>query len=130
MLKHMRSHKRMMPTGPDGLEARRLALGLSREALGQRAGGLASTTIRRLERGQVRRPHRVTVGALARALGCCPGDIVPRETDVAAEGLFSEVPPAGPPEDQEGKSFVTNDHEAAANGPVGKVGSAGAQRPV
>jgi hypothetical protein len=127
MLRRMQTHERMMYVAPDGLEARRLALGLSREALGQRAGGLASTTIRRLERGQVRRPHRVTVGALARVLGCCPGDIVPREPDVAAEGLLSEVPPTGPPEDQEGENFVTNDHEAAANGPVGKVGTSDAQ---
>jgi transcriptional regulator with XRE-family HTH domain len=73
----MQPHTGMVQRAPDGLEAKRLALGLSREALGQRAGGLASTTVKRLERGLVRRPHRVTLEALARALHCRPEDLLP-----------------------------------------------------
>lgn len=48
------------------LEQRRLALGLSREALGARAGGIASATVRRLEKCEVR-PHPSTVVAILAA---------------------------------------------------------------
>jgi transcriptional regulator with XRE-family HTH domain len=40
---------------------------LSREALGARAGGISSSTIRRIERGEVT-PRRNTLDALVRAL--------------------------------------------------------------
>lgn len=56
------------------LETRRLNQGLSREALGAAAGGISSATITRIERGKVR-PHRATLSALARALGCHPKDL-------------------------------------------------------
>jgi predicted transcriptional regulator len=49
------------------LHARRLNVGLSREALGQRAGGISSSTVRRVEDGVVV-PHPATVAALDRAL--------------------------------------------------------------
>jgi predicted transcriptional regulator len=46
---------------------RRNALGLSREALGQAAGGISSSTIRRIENGAVN-PHPSTTTALYAAL--------------------------------------------------------------
>jgi transcriptional regulator with XRE-family HTH domain len=49
------------------LRARREALKLSREALGAAAGGVSSSTIRRVELGTVR-PHPSTISALAQAL--------------------------------------------------------------
>lgn len=71
----------MKAHGLDGatFESHRLALGLSREALGAEAGGISSSTIRRIERGTVS-PHRSTVAALARALGF-PRDTVPALND-------------------------------------------------
>jgi transcriptional regulator with XRE-family HTH domain len=52
----------------NALERRRRGLGLSREALGAAAGGLSSATIKRVERGLVRRPHPVTIAAIVAAL--------------------------------------------------------------
>ena len=49
------------------VRARRQALGLSREALGAAAGGVSSSTIRRIERGTVT-PHPSTLAALTHAL--------------------------------------------------------------
>ena len=49
------------------IKAQRQALGLSREALGAIAGGVSSSTIRRVERETVA-PHPSTVAALTRAL--------------------------------------------------------------
>ena len=53
--------------GGAALEQWRLALGLSREGLGAAAGGVSSSTIRRIERGEVR-PHPSTLAALLGAL--------------------------------------------------------------
>ncbi|HEV2375967.1 MAG TPA: tetratricopeptide repeat protein [Streptosporangiaceae bacterium] len=50
------------------LRSRRIAAGLTQEGLAERAG-LGVRTIRDLERGRVRRPHRDSVGLLASALG-------------------------------------------------------------
>lgn len=63
-LLEMTSH--MIVRGP-ALERWRVSLGLSREALGAAAGGIASATIRRVEREEVR-PHPSTVAALVAAL--------------------------------------------------------------
>jgi Helix-turn-helix len=52
--------------GP-ALERWRRALGLSREALGAAAGGIASATVRRVERSEVK-PHPSTLAALVAAL--------------------------------------------------------------
>jgi predicted transcriptional regulator len=65
--------------GP-GLRARRESLGLSREALGAAAGGISSATIARAEAGTVK-PHRATMTALARALGCDVEAIVPTTSE-------------------------------------------------
>ena len=46
---------------------RRRALGLSREALGQAAGGVSSSTVRRIENNSVN-PHPSTATALCAAL--------------------------------------------------------------
>jgi predicted transcriptional regulator len=51
---------------PD-LEARRTALRISREVLGVAAGGISSSTIKRIERGEVK-PNQTTVRALVSAL--------------------------------------------------------------
>jgi transcriptional regulator with XRE-family HTH domain len=60
----------MLSPREDGpLKRRRTALGLSREALGGLAGGISSSTIRRIERDEVS-PHPSTLAALAAALGC------------------------------------------------------------
>jgi transcriptional regulator with XRE-family HTH domain len=67
---------------PVGLEARRLALGLSRERLAAKADGMSSATIRRAERGDTV-PHPRTVAALAKALGCRPEDIDPINSDAS-----------------------------------------------
>ena len=58
-----------MVTHTDGatIEQRRLAAGLSRERLGAAAGGVASATIVRVERGLVN-PHPRTLAALLAAL--------------------------------------------------------------
>ena len=52
--------------GP-AIKARRQSLGLSREALGAAAGGVSSSTVRRIERCEVQ-PHPSTVAALKGAL--------------------------------------------------------------
>ena len=59
----------MMVHSVDGteLEQRRLALGLSREALGAAAGGISSATVKRVERGEVR-PQPSTLSAITAAL--------------------------------------------------------------
>jgi transcriptional regulator with XRE-family HTH domain len=59
----------MVPRVVDGtaMEGRRLAAGFSRERLGAAAGGVASATIVRIERGQVT-PHPRTMAALLAAL--------------------------------------------------------------
>jgi transcriptional regulator with XRE-family HTH domain len=49
------------------IKARRELLGLSREALGAAAGGVSCSTIRRVEREEVR-SHPSTLAALTRAL--------------------------------------------------------------
>jgi hypothetical protein len=69
-----------MTVKPDGaaVEARRLELGLSREGLGFAAGGVCSSTIRRIERN-IGTPNRSTSAALARVLG---------------DDLFPSLPPA------------------------------------
>jgi len=66
----------MLIRRPDGaaLESRRLSLGLSREALGAAAGGLASATIRRVERGEVT-PHPSTLAAMRAALRAASSEI-------------------------------------------------------
>jgi transcriptional regulator with XRE-family HTH domain len=65
----------MVAQTPDGsLEQRRRARGLSREALGALAGGVSSSTIFRIERGQVT-PNRATLALLAGALGCEGSDL-------------------------------------------------------
>lgn len=61
----MTSH--MITHDGSSLERRRLALGLSREALGAAAGGIASATVQRIERGTVR-PHPSTLSAIIAAL--------------------------------------------------------------
>jgi len=67
------------------IEARRQSLGLSREALGAAAGGVSSSTIRRIERGVVQ-PHPSTLAALAYALDAAQNDHEP-----AANGLVGKV---------------------------------------
>jgi tetratricopeptide (TPR) repeat protein/transcriptional regulator with XRE-family HTH domain len=57
----------------DLLRARRVAAGLTQEQLAERSG-LGIRTIRDLERGRVRRPHRESIGLLATALGLPPAD--------------------------------------------------------
>jgi predicted transcriptional regulator len=59
----------MMTQPCDGaaLEKWRRSLGMSREALGAAAGGIASATVKRVERGEVR-PHPSTIAALVTAL--------------------------------------------------------------
>jgi transcriptional regulator with XRE-family HTH domain len=52
--------------GP-ALERWRKSLGMSREALGAAAGGIASATVKRVERSEGR-PHPSTVAALVAAL--------------------------------------------------------------
>ena len=64
---HMHKHTTQSTALGDVLAERRQALGLSREALGAAAGGVSSSTIRRIEHGRVR-PHPSTVGALVAAL--------------------------------------------------------------
>lgn len=54
------------PDGPE-LERWRKSLGLSREALGAAAGGIASATVKRVERGEVK-PQPSTLSALVGAL--------------------------------------------------------------
>jgi transcriptional regulator with XRE-family HTH domain len=64
------------------LSRRRRELGWSRERLGARAGGVSSSTIKRIERHEVV-PHPSTVAALAGALGCAPEDLLaPAEANV------------------------------------------------
>jgi ribosome-binding protein aMBF1 (putative translation factor) len=55
------------PAAGLAVKARRDALDWSREALGQRAEGVAGNTIRRIELGTVK-PHPRTLAALDRAL--------------------------------------------------------------
>jgi transcriptional regulator with XRE-family HTH domain len=69
---------------PSRLRARRESLGWSRAELGERAGGVSTSAIRRLELGQAR-PHRSTLSALAFAMRCQPEDIRPvNETEPGA----------------------------------------------
>lgn len=68
----------------DIVAKRRQALGLSREALGAAAGGVSSSTIRRIEHGRVR-PHPSTVGALIAALDCATNEQRPGEDRGAEE---------------------------------------------
>jgi predicted transcriptional regulator len=49
------------------LERWRRSLGMSREALGAAVGGIASATVKRVERGEVK-PHPSTLAALVGAL--------------------------------------------------------------
>lgn len=72
----------MMPRRVDGsaLKRRRLEAGFSRERLGAAAGGIASATVVRVERGEVS-PHPSTVAALAAALGCVPEDLLEPQDD-------------------------------------------------
>jgi len=60
------------------LEQRRRALHLSRERLGALAGGVSSSTIKRIERGEVD-AHPSTLAALAGALECDPSELTARE---------------------------------------------------
>lgn len=59
----------MLTHGVDGaeIERRRRAIGLSRERLGAAAGGIASATVVRIERGLVK-SHPSTIAALLAAL--------------------------------------------------------------
>jgi predicted transcriptional regulator len=68
------------------IESRRQGLGLSREALGAAAGGVSSSTIRRIERGVVQ-PHPSTIAALIQALDAARYDDTP-----AANGRVGKVP--------------------------------------
>lgn len=56
-----------MQTNGATIEARRLGLGVSRDELGAKAGGVNPSTIWSLERER-RRPHRSTLAAIVRAL--------------------------------------------------------------
>ncbi len=63
MTKQMKDQR---PVGAE-IKARRLALKLSREALGAAAGGVSSSTVRRVEFATVH-PHPSTIAALKQAL--------------------------------------------------------------
>ena len=65
---------------PVGLEARRLALGLSRERLAAKADGMSSATIRRAERGDTV-PHPRTVAALANLYNRLKGRVIGADPD-------------------------------------------------
>lgn len=76
------------------LHARRAAAGLTQEQLAERSG-LGIRTIRNLERGRVRRPHRESIDLLATALGL---PAVARDELARAGGqlpLPADWPPAG-----------------------------------
>jgi len=73
------------------LRQRRLAAGLSQEALAERAG-LSARAVSDLERGRKRRPHPATVRRLAEALGLGAGE----RAALSAAGAAAHVPPAAP----------------------------------
>ncbi len=73
------------------LRARRLAAGMSRQDLADRAG-VSERSIRDIENGKRPRVQDKTVMLLAEALGCEPGDL-------AALPPVPTVPPGGPPGD-------------------------------
>jgi predicted transcriptional regulator len=77
----------MITHAPDGssLERRRLALGLSREALGAAAGGIASATVQRIERGHVR-PHPSTLSAIIAALSVRETLLTPQDENGSPGG--------------------------------------------
>lgn len=80
----------MKQEAADGLEGLRRVRGLSREALGARAGGISAATIWRIERG-ICRPHRSTIAALACALGCEVHDLDSKDRSSPAEGPGSKT---------------------------------------
>lgn len=79
---------------PTGLRRRREAANLSREALAAKAGGLASITIRRFERGEGQ-PHRSTVSALAHALDCTPDQLLLNDDGDASHAPVGKANPDG-----------------------------------
>lgn len=60
------------------LAERRAALGLTQTDLASRTG-ISLRNIERIERGQVRKPHRLTREAIASVLECDPTDLWPLE---------------------------------------------------
>lgn len=61
------------------LSERRGALGLTPTDVASRTG-ITLRTIERIEKGQIRRPHRLTREAIASVLQCDPADFWPLES--------------------------------------------------
>jgi len=105
----------------------RLAVGLSQEELGERAG-LAVRTIANMERGRTARPHRRSVRSLADALalGECERDQLDKASRQLGDGGLSPVWPAPEPSDAGRQPSLTGPSTAdsAAPDPAGASPSA------